>query len=395
MEHNIISEVTRIKSIMGLLNEQVSPTVEKLFDKFLTKFGVRFSDDATKLAERIKFETNLGSRLDDLEKLDQELAAGTRAQDEIESALDNFLDDTEFFNSFERTIASNPVMYKEFAVKTVEDMLRSQDALDKMKKMLNQSLSKDEALRRVDKFLELSFGANAQDYKKMFETWVEKNYNPSIAKKASESARLKYGAIADDWEQVKKMKGASEALKDPVKQERLEKIKKKFDSLTEDEWMVMEKEIETNWREIEAKLKHLDPNFFQKGWYKIPEKRRKMIPWLVGATILFPLTIGGLVTNIPTLFKKVRELDKKTSEVITGDDTKNNGGGNQNQNTSQDQFMQNAVAYDSRMNNNIVKVGNDYFVKLSDNKLLLLKMENNKLYLKDDSGKWIDTKTFK
>jgi hypothetical protein len=102
-----------------------------------------------------------------------------------------------------------------------------------------------------------------------------------------------------------------------------------------------------------------------------------------------------LVTNIPTLFKKVRELDKKTSEVITGDDTKNNGGGNQNQNTSQDQFMQNAVAYDSRMNNNIVKVGNDYFVKLSDNKLLLLKMENNKLYLKDDSGKWIDTKTFK
>jgi hypothetical protein len=380
---------------MGLLNEQISPTAEKLFDKFLAKFGVRFSDDAAKAAERIKFENNLGSRFDDLERLDQELAAGTKAQDEIESALDNFLDDTEFFNSFERTIASNPLMYKEFAVKTVENILRSQDVLDDMKKAINASRTKDEALRKVDKFLENFMGANAQDYTQMFEKWVEKNYDPSIARKASTSGRQKYGAIADDWEQVKKMKGASEALKDPVKQARLEKIKKKFDSLTEDEWMVMEKEIETNWREIEAKLKHLDPNFFQKGWYKIPEKRRKMIPWIVGATILFPLTIGGLVTNIPTLFKKVRELDKKTSEVITGDDTKNNGGGNQNQNTSQDQFMQNAVAYDSRMNNNIVKVGDNYFVKLSDNKLLLLKMENNKLYLKDDSGKWIDTKTFK
>jgi hypothetical protein len=47
------------------------------------------------------------------------------------------------------------------------------------------------------------------------------------------------------------------------------------------------------------------------------------------------------------------------------------------------------------MNNNIVKVDGNYFVKLPDNRLLLLKMENNKLYLKDDSGKWIDTKTFK
>jgi len=395
MEHNIISEVTRIKSIMGLLNEQVTPTVEKLFDKFLTKFGVRFSDDAAKAAERIKFENNLGSRLDDLERLDQELVAGTKAQDEIESALDNFLDDTEFFNSFERTIASNPLMYKEFAVKTVENILRSQDILDDMKKAINASRTKDEALRKVDKFLENFMGANAQDYTQMFEKWVEKNYDPSIARKASTSGRQKYGAIADDWEQVKKMKGASEALKDPVKQARLEKIKKKFDSLTEDEWMVMEKEIETNWREIEAKLKHLDPNFFQKGWYKIPEKRRKMIPWIVGATIFFPLTVWGVVSNIPTLFKKIREVDKKTSEVITGDDTKNNGGGNQNQNTSQDQFIQNAVVYDNRMNNNIVKVDGNYFVKLPDNRLLLLKMENNKLYLKDDSGKWIDTKTFK
>jgi hypothetical protein len=220
-------------------------------------------------------------RFDKIQKLlvmdlsQDKVAAGTKAKDEIESTLDNFLDDTAFFNSFERTIESNPLMYKEFAVRTVENILRSQDILDDMKRAINTSRTKDEALRKVDKFLENFMGANAQDYTKMFETWVEKNYNPSIARKASQSGRQKYAAIAADWEQVKKMKGASEALKDPVKKEMLEKVKKKFDSLTEDEWMVMEKEIKTNRREIEAKLKYLDPNFSKKVGKEYQKKEEK------------------------------------------------------------------------------------------------------------------------
>lgn len=399
MEHNIISEVTRIKSIMGLIVEQGrAAAVEKLWDKFSLKYGISFADDATKAAERLKFERNLGSRFDDLEKLDQELAAGFKTEDEIESVIDNLLDDTDVFSAFERTIATNPVLYREFAIRTAEEILRAEKVLPKMKSAINLSATKDEALRKVDVWLDNLFGINSQNYKKMFEQWVEKNYDPSVARKAAESGRRKYANIADDWEEVKKMKGASEALKDPVKKEKYERVKEKFDSLTNDELKLMEDEIFQNWKEIEAKLKDLEPNRFQKGWYNIPEKRRKMIPWLAGAAVLFPTTTWAVITGIPSIFKKIREVDEGVSTIITGDDTKKNDGGNQNQtqtqDLSQDQFVQNAVAYDSRMSGNIVKVGNDYFVKLTDGKLLLLKMENNVLYLKDDSGKWVDSKKF-
>ena len=63
--------------------------------------------------------------------------------------------------------------------------------------------------------------------------------------------------------------------------------------------------------------------------------------------------------------------------------------------TVSDQFIKDASSYDPRLNGLIEKVGNTYYVKLSSGKLLELKMETGKVFLKDDNGKWIDTKTFK
>jgi hypothetical protein len=180
---------------------------------------------------------------------------------------------------------------------------------------------------------------------------------------------------------------------------KLSNVLKRIQRLKKEDYDILTRQLQREIDTLESQVKNMSPSAktyweFMKDKYQGWGIIGKAIFWIlfmaspVGAWIstkngTVKEIIGMAVCNVRRFFDV--PCEEKNNPVPT----------TQTATTASDQFIKDASSYDPRLNGLIEKVGNTYYVKLSSGKLLELKMETGKVFLKDDNGKWIDTKTFK
>jgi hypothetical protein len=175
---------------------------------------------------------------------------------------------------------------------------------------------------------------------------------------------------------------------------------KRIQRLKKEDYDILTRQLQRQIDTLESQAKNMSPSArtywqFMKNKYQGWNIIEKAIFW----TLFMASPIGGWISTQNGTAKEIIGTAACNTRNFLGffpcEEKNNPVPTTQTATTVSDQFIKDASSYDPRLNGLIEKVGNTYYVKLSSGKLLELKMETGKVFLKDDNGKWIDTKTFK
>ncbi len=180
---------------------------------------------------------------------------------------------------------------------------------------------------------------------------------------------------------------------------KLSNVLKRIQRLKKEDYDILTRQLQRQIDTLESQAKNMSPSartYFDS--VKMKYDNMGLIGKAIFWTLFMASPIGGWISTKNGTVKEIIGSALCNARGFLGfpcEEKNNPVPTTQTATTVSDQFIKDASSYDPRLNGLIEKVGNTYYVKLSSGKLLELKMETGKVFLKDDNGKWIDTKTFK